>query len=1584
MEILETRALPSIDMYAVNNLEDLSSSGCGPGCVCPACSATPSVVKELPEGYDLGNGHFVGDGHNHQVFMDDQGNLFYVDGDLPVEPAESSSGIVQASDPLGTIQGDDDVSQVNDGSFDLAETFNLHSNPDADLKIYLDFDGHTTSGTFWNQSYSNNNPFTTPAWSLDGSSAFSNNELATIQRIWAAVAEDFAPFEVDVTTEDPGTNGLRKTSSFDTEYGIRVVIGDNTWFPVSAGGVAYLTSFDWSTDTPVFVFNSSEVGVREAASHEVGHALGLSHDGLNGSSYHPGTGSGDTSWGPIMGAPYFASLTQWNPGDYAGANQFEDDLQIITTQNGFGYRTDDYGSTIATAEEIQPTGNEILVHGVIERNTDLDYFSFNHGGGQINIAFDSALYGPNLDILARLYNSSGTLVAISNPTNDIRASFNMTLGAGTYYISVDGTGNTGYSDYGSLGNYWISGSIVPGNGNQNNSPIAQTDNANTSEDNSTSFNVLSNDSDPDGDSLTLTSVSQGSNGSVGFNANGNVTYTPAANFNGNDSFTYTVSDGNGGLSTGTVNVVVSPVNDVPVAMNESTSTVEGNPITLNVLANDTDVDGDNLSIFSFDNGQNGIVTNDGGCNLTFTPDGWVLGSDSFTYSVSDGNGGFATGTVTVTVDPIPEFSNGGFENGFTGWETLGNASTQSTNFGESPTEGNLQALITTNNNAGGNQSDSVMESFLSLNNNSLDNLSTGDATAGSALRRTIFVQAGDTLSFDYKFLTNESTPTSSYNDFGFFTVGSEVILLADTFAAGFSTSSSSYNESTGYLTYNYTFNQNGSFTIGFGVSDVRDTVFDSALLIDNVTLSTSDPNELPVAGDDSAGTNEDQSVTFNVLSNDNDPDGDPLTVTDISGVTDGVVVNNGNGSLTFTPASNFNGDTGFTYTISDGNGGEATASVSISVSPVNDIPVTNNDQIGTNEDQSVVINVLGNDSDVDGDSLAISDTTDPANGVIVVNGNGSITYTPDSNFNGPDTFTYTVDDGNGGVSTATVNVTVNPVNDAPVAVGENVSLDEDTPTTFSNLLDNDSDVDGDTLSILSVTQGQNGSVTLNGNGTVTYTPNNNFFGEDNFTYTIVDGNGGQATATVAITVNPVNDNPVALDDQAETIQGQSVVVNVLGNDNDVDGDSLTITNVSSGNVTITGNGTLTYTPAGNFTGDDVFTYTVDDGNGGQDTGTVTVSVTPVNNLPIAVNDTANTNENQAVVINVVNNDSDPDGDSLTIFDVSEANNGLVTNNEDGTITYTPNNDFFGSDSFAYTIDDGNGGQATATVTVTVNEVNINPVAMSDQATTQEDQAIIIDVLANDGDADGDPLTVIDASEPANGGVSINPNGTITYTPNSGYTGQDAFTYTIDDGNGGQATATVNVTVEAVAGFENGGFEDGLSGWESIGDANTAGNIGEGPLAGSSQGVLTTNNGQGGNQSDSSLENFLGVSNGSLDSINNRNATAGSAIRRTITVEAGATLTFSVNFLTNESVSSFYNDFAFFSVSSNRSSEVYELADTNTDELSSSGSSYSISTGYKTFSYTFTAGGTYTIGFGVIDIWDTVFDSALLIDEISLS
>lgn len=364
-------------------------------------------------------------------------------------------------------------------------------------------------------------------------------------------------------------------------------------------------------------------------------------------------------------------------------------------------------------------------------------------------------------------------------------------------------------------------------------------------------------------------------------------------------------------------------------------------------------------------------------------------------------------------------------------------------------------------------------------------------------------------------------------------------------------------------------------------------------------------------------------------------------------------------------------------------------------------------------------------------------------------------------------------------------------NTPPIAVDDIATMDENT-TREINVLSNDTDADLDPLTVTAASS-SDGEVSFTSAGIVTFTPNLDFNGDAVINYTITDGNGGFDDAIATVTVNTVNEAPVAGDDIAATPAETLVIVSVLDNDSDPDGDELTVVEASSldGDVVINADGTLSFTPNAGFTGQAQVNYTISDG-GLEDTAVLLVDVTELDVVPTAVDDVAETPEETPVVIAVLDNDTDPNLDPLTVT-VATSPDGDVTINTDGTIEFTPDQDFNGPTTITYTITDPDGNEDTATVNVNVTPVNDAPVTVDDAANTGTGTPVVIDVLENDSDPDGDPLTVIGATSP-DGTVEINGDGTITFTPADGFAGPAEITYTVSDGNRGETPGTVNVTV----------------------------------------------------------------------------------------------------------------------------------------------------------------------------------------------
>jgi PKD repeat protein len=391
--------------------------------------------------------HLATDPH---MRVDRNGRLFYADPAL-----EAPAGVVdEAAEPQAAATPDD--------------AFLLHSRPGAARTIYLDFDGHVLTGTAWN-SWKGIDTIVCPPWNTDGApDVFTDAERAKIVEIWQRVAEDYALYDVDVTTEYTGEAVLTRSSISDDVYGVRALVSPISSYFGSYGGLGYVGVFDSTGDyyKPCLIFpemlaNGAKY-IAETVSHEVGHTLGLSHDGTSSSSYYRGHGTGETGWAPIMGTAFYKDLSQWSRGEYADANNQQDDL-VVMTQNGLEFRADDHGDDLQTATDLG-TGPSASADGLIATRTDTDLFAFVCEAGQVQFDIAPAALGPNLDIEVELLDTDGGLVTSDNPTGELAASVSAVVPAGTYYVRVDGVGEghplIGYSDYGSLGAYRLSGSFT--------------------------------------------------------------------------------------------------------------------------------------------------------------------------------------------------------------------------------------------------------------------------------------------------------------------------------------------------------------------------------------------------------------------------------------------------------------------------------------------------------------------------------------------------------------------------------------------------------------------------------------------------------------------------------------------------------------------------------------------------------------------------------------------------------------------------------------------------------------------------------------------------------------------------------------------------------------------------------------------------------------------------------------------------------------------------------------------------------------------------------------------------------------------
>ncbi|WP_411974279.1 tandem-95 repeat protein, partial [Vibrio sp. Vb2880] len=926
-------------------------------------------------------------------------------------------------------------------------------------------------------------------------------------------------------------------------------------------------------------------------------------------------------------------------------------------------------------------------------------------------------------------------------------------------------------------------------------PVADivADNATVVEDTPTIIKVLGNDTFEGDDKLVSLDSNNGpANGTVSVNPDGSVTYTPNDNYHGADSFTYIVTSGGVSEST-TVNVDVTPVNDAPVAKDDTAVTDEDTPVTIDVLPNDTDIDGDTLSIqsASVPEAQGKVEIIDG--KLVFTPAENFHGDAEITYTVTDG-ALTDQATVNVTVNavndtPVVESSiaDQTLAEDFTPYSIdLNTAFSDVDNV-----DGELTFSVSGNSNVN-----------VSIENGIATISPTADWNGSETLTFTATDPSGESVSQTVNFTVAPVADIVADNA----TVVEDTptiikVLGNDTFEGDDKVVSLDSNNgpANGTVSVNsdgsvtYTPNDNYHGTDSFTYIVTSGGVSEST----TVNVDVTPVNDAPVATNDNAVTDEDTPVTIDVLPNDTDIDGDTLSIESASVPEAQGKVEIVDGKLVFTPAENFNGDAEITYTVTDGSLTDQ-ATVNVTVNAVNDTPVVESsiaDQTLAEDFTPYSIDLNTAFSDVDNVDSELTFSVSGNSNIQVAIVNGIATFTPTADWNGSETLTFTATDPSGESVSQTVNFTVAPVADI---VADNATVVEDTATIIK-VLGNDTFEGDDKVVSLDTNNGPaNGTVSVNPDGSVTYTPNDNYHGADSFTYIVTSGGVSEST-TVNVDVTPVNDAPVAKDDTAVTDEDTPVTIDVLPNDTDIDGDTLSIDSASvpsdQGKVEII-DGKLVFTPAENFHGDAEITYTVTDG-ALTDQATVNVTVNAVNDTPVVESSIADQTLAEdftpySIDLNTAFSDVDNVDGELS-FSVSGNNNVLVSI-ENGIATISPTADWNGSEALTFTATDPSGESVSQTVNFTV-----APVAdiVADKATVVEDTATIIKVLGNDTFEGDDKVVSLDSNNgPANGTVSVNPDGSVTYTPNDNYHGADSFTYIVTSGGVSEST-TVNVDVTPV-------------------------------------------------------------------------------------------------------------------------------------------------------------------------------------------
>ncbi len=600
-------------------------------------------------------------------------------------------------------------------------------------------------------------------------------------------------------------------------------------------------------------------------------------------------------------------------------------------------------------------------------------------------------------------------------------------------------------------------------------------------------------------------------------------------------------------------------------------------------------------------------------------------------------------------------------------------------------------------------------------------------------------------------------------------------------------------------TAGYTYSADGTYTILAKVNHANCSGSDGSDAA-TITIGTVVITNAPVANNGVLSTNEDTSGSSSVTATDSDV-GDTLTYTKLTDPLHGTIsgFNSTTGAFTYTPAVNYTGSDSFTFKASDGTHDSNTATISITVNPVNDAPVANNGSITINEDTPISSTLTS--SDIDGVSTTYVIFSGPAHGSISGFNvtTGDFTYTPSLNYNGSDSFMFRVNDGAANSNDAEISITVNPANDLPVANDDVYSTNEDTEVDVpvDGVLTNDIDAEGDGLTVMLIGSGtSNGTLTLHDDGSFEYVPDADFVGNDTFSYKAKDGTGNSNTATVTIIVNNTNDAPVVNPDSYSTNEDVTLNITdpgVLTNDHDVDADTLTLSVVDQplhGDVTLNNDGSFSYVPDANYNGSDSFTYKANDGSVDSGEALVTITVNPVNDAPTVSDDSNTTPKNTAFSDNVTGADLDVPANTLTYSVVTDVANGTLVLNADGSFTYTPDNNYVGSDSFTFKVNDGSSDSNTGTFSITVTAL---PTFTLTVTTSGEGDGV---VTSSDGMINCDSDTTVgqeggtDCSETYELGTSV----TLTATPDEG----SNFDGTWSGACSGTAPCTLSISAAASA------------------------------------------------------------------------------------------------------------------------------------------------------------------------------------------
>ncbi|WP_354624543.1 tandem-95 repeat protein [Psychromonas sp. MME2] len=930
----------------------------------------------------------------------------------------------------------------------------------------------------------------------------------------------------------------------------------------------------------------------------------------------------------------------------------------------------------------------------------------------------------------------------------------------------------------------------------NDAPTLSADNGSMDED-SGSITVPYQAADIDGTIVSTVATVPAEHGSVTVNeTDGTITFTPAENFFGEATITLVTTDDDGATATTTSTITVNDINDAPTLSADNGSMDEDSG-SITVPYQAADIDGTIVStVATVPAAQGSVTVNETDGTITFTPAPNFFGEATITLVTTDDDGATATTTSTITVNDINDAPTLSADNGSMD-EDSGSITVP---YQAADIDGTIVSTVATVPAAQGsvtvNETDGTITftpapNFFGEATITLVTTDNDGATATTTSTITVNdINDAPTISADNGSMDEDS---------GSITVPYQAADIDGTIVSTVATvpaeqGSVTVNETDGTITFTPAENFFGEATITLVTTDD-----DGATATTTSTITVNDINDAPTLSADNGSMDED-SGSITVPYQAADIDGTIVsTVATVPAAQGSVTVNETDGTITFTPAPNFFGEATITLVTTDNDGATATTTSTISVNDINDAPTLSADN-GSMDEDSGSITVPYQAADIDGTIVSTVATVPAAQGSVTVNEtDGTITFTPAPNFFGEATITLVTTDDDGATATTTSTITVNDINDAPTISVDNGSMDEDSGSITVPY--QAADVDGTIVSTVATVPAAQGSVTVNEtDGTITFTPAPNFFGEATITLVTTDDDGATATTTSTITVNDINDAPTLSADNG-SMDEDSGSITVPYQAADIDGTIVsTVATVPAAQGSVTVNetdGTITFTPAPNFFGEATITLVTTDNDGATATTTSTITVNDINDAPTISVDNGSMDEDSGS-ITVPYQAADIDGTIVSTVATVPAAQGSVTVNEtDGTITFTPAPNFFGEATITLVTTDDDGATATTTSTITVNDINDAPTLSADNGSMDEDSGSIT-VPYQAADIDGTIVSTVATVPAAQGSVTVNEtDGTITFTPAPNFFGEATITLVTTDNDGATATTTSTITVNDI-------------------------------------------------------------------------------------------------------------------------------------------------------------------------------------------